>query len=76
MRALERARSMPAGPLGPFPSEKGENVPLDYWTPLGNLTKTRPVVEHFSLSRFSPSEWREQNDKISRICREGIEISA
>ncbi|XP_068991516.1 tektin-4-like [Neodiprion pinetum] len=73
--ALERARNAPPGPLGPVPTGHGENVPLEYWTPLGDLTGTRPAVENFSLSRFSPNEWNEHNKKLSAACHDGIQVA-
>lgn len=73
---MDRVAKMPPGPLGPVPVKPCENVPMDYWTPLGNLTRTRPAVENFSLSRFSPGELREHNEKMSRECREGIHVAA
>ncbi|XP_059045963.1 tektin-4-like [Achroia grisella] len=34
------------------------------WTPLGDMTGTRPGVNKYSLSRYSLSEWRKHNQKV------------
>lgn len=34
------------------------------WTPLGNLTGTRPAVSKYSISRYSLDEWRGHNDQV------------
>lgn len=34
------------------------------WTPLGEITGTRPGVSKYSISRYSLGEWREHNNKI------------
>uniref|UniRef100_A0A2A4KA34 Tektin n=1 Tax=Heliothis virescens TaxID=7102 RepID=A0A2A4KA34_HELVI len=34
------------------------------WTPLGELTGTRPPVNKYSISRYSLQEWRKHNDKV------------
>ncbi|XP_070495197.1 tektin-4 [Chironomus tepperi] len=31
------------------------------WSPLGGLTGTRPVVDSYSITRFSTNEWRRRN---------------
>ncbi|XP_048513433.1 tektin-4-like [Athalia rosae] len=68
---------MQPGPLGPLPVPTAEgNIPLDYWTPLADLTKTRPAVENLSLSRYSPSELREHVEKLTKSCNDGIQAAA
>lgn len=42
------------------PDEKG-NVD---WTPLGDMTGTRPGVNKYALSRYSLNEWRIHNEKV------------
>ncbi|OWR54532.1 testis specific tektin [Danaus plexippus plexippus] len=34
------------------------------WTPLGDMTGTRPGVNKYSISRYSLSEWRNHNQKV------------
>ncbi|XP_063630444.1 tektin-4 isoform X2 [Cydia splendana] len=34
------------------------------WTPLGEMTGTRPSVNKYSLSRYSLSEWRQHNEHV------------
>ncbi|XP_037966845.2 tektin-4 [Plutella xylostella] len=34
------------------------------WTPLGDLTGTRPRVSKYSTSRYSLSEWKAHNDSV------------
>ncbi|XP_022837392.1 tektin-4-like [Spodoptera litura] len=34
------------------------------WSPLGDMTGTRPPVNKYSLSRYSLSEWRKHNDSV------------
>jgi hypothetical protein len=31
------------------------------WSPLGGLTGTRPVVDSYTITRFSTNEWRRRN---------------
>lgn len=34
------------------------------WTPLGDMTGTRPGVNKYSLSRYSLNEWRKHNEEV------------
>lgn len=45
----------PMGPIGPWATGKVD------WSPLAGLTGTRPVVDRYSITRFSGAEWREHN---------------
>ncbi|XP_059220826.1 tektin-4 isoform X2 [Stomoxys calcitrans] len=45
----------PMGPIGPWATGKVD------WSPMAGLTGTRPVVDRYSITRFSPSEWRAKN---------------
>ncbi|EDW77965.1 uncharacterized protein Dwil_GK24269 [Drosophila willistoni] len=47
----------PMGPVGPWASGK-----LD-WSPMAGLTGTRPVVDRYSITRYSPNEWRARNQE-------------
>ncbi|BFF94204.1 tektin-4 [Drosophila madeirensis] len=46
---------MPMGPIGPWATGKVD------WSPMAGLTGTRPVVDRYSITRFSPNEWRTRN---------------
>lgn len=48
----------PMGPIGPWATGKVD------WGPLSGLTGTRPVVDRYSITRFSGAEWREHNRKL------------
>lgn len=45
----------PMGPVGPWATGKVD------WSPMAGLTGTRPVVDRYSITRFSPNEWRTKN---------------
>lgn len=34
------------------------------WSPLAGLTGTRPIVDHYSITRYSGNEWRQRNQDI------------
>lgn len=46
------------GPVGPWATGQVD------WGPLGGLTGTRPVVDNYSITRFSESEWRKHNHDV------------
>ncbi|XP_017038740.1 tektin-4 [Drosophila ficusphila] len=46
---------MPMGPIGPWASGKVD------WSPMAGITGTRPVVDRYSITRYSPNEWRTRN---------------
>lgn len=46
------------GPIGPWATGR-----LD-WGPLAGLTGTRPVVDKYSIARFSEGEWRKHNKEM------------
>lgn len=48
----------PMGPIGPWATGKVD------WSPMAGLTGTRPVVDRYSITRFSPNEWRAKNLEI------------
>ncbi|XP_055383287.1 tektin-4 [Condylostylus longicornis] len=48
----------PMGPVGPWATGKVD------WSPLGGLTGTRPVVDQYSITRYSTNEWRQKNKDI------------
>lgn len=47
----------PMGPIGPWATGKVD------WSPMAGLTGTRPVVDRYSITRFSPNEWRARNQQ-------------
>ncbi|XP_037928055.1 tektin-1 [Teleopsis dalmanni] len=48
----------PMNAVGPYATGKVD------WSPLGGLTGTRPVVDRYSITRFSPNEWRARNNDV------------
>ncbi|KAL1489558.1 hypothetical protein ABEB36_013511 [Hypothenemus hampei] len=46
------------GPVGPWATGKAD------WGPLGGLTGTRPVVDKYSITRYSEGEWRTHNKEV------------
>ncbi|KAG8326341.1 hypothetical protein J6590_044328 [Homalodisca vitripennis] len=46
------------GPIGPWASGRVD------WGPLAGLTGTRPVVDNYSITRFSEGEWRKHNHEV------------
>lgn len=52
---LAKDNQEPMGPIGPWATGKVD------WSPLAGLTGTRPVVDRYSITRFSGAEWREHN---------------
>lgn len=51
-------QEMEMGPIGPWATGR-----LD-WGPLAGLTGTRPVVDKYSITRYSEGEWRKHNKDI------------
>lgn len=45
-------------PTGPWATGRVD------WSPLAGLTGTRPVVDHYSITRYSTNEWRKRNFDI------------
>lgn len=48
------------GPLGPWATGRTD------WSPLAGMTGTRPAVTKYSITRFSPAEWRMSNEDVLR----------
>ena len=48
----------PMGPIGPWATGKVD------WSPLAGLTGTRPIVDHYSITRYSDGEWRKHNEDV------------
>lgn len=46
------------GPIGPWTTGRVD------WSPLAGLTGTRPVVDKYSIARYSDGEWRRHNKDI------------
>lgn len=47
----------PMGPIGPWATGKVD------WSPMAGLTGTRPVVDRYSITRYSSNEWRTRNQQ-------------
>lgn len=45
------------------------------WNPRGGLTGTRPVVDHYSITKFSPNEWCQRNSDLIAESRRTFEHS-
>lgn len=53
------------GPIGPWATGRVD------WGPLAGLTGTRPIVDKYSIARFSEGEWRQHNkDMLDRAAME------
>ena len=61
-----------SGPLGPIPNTTKPSAPLEYWAPLAQLTKSRPAVENFSVTRYSPAELRLHNEALFNNSHESV----
>lgn len=48
----------PMGAIGPWATGRVD------WSPLAGLTGIRPVVDHYTITRYSPAEWRKRNEDI------------
>lgn len=46
------------GPIGPWATGRVD------WSPLAGLTGTRPVVDRYSITRYSTNEWKQRNHDI------------
>ncbi|XP_030376712.1 tektin-4 [Scaptodrosophila lebanonensis] len=51
----------PMGPIGPWATGKVD------WSPMAGLTGTRPVADRYSITRYSPNEWRARNQKTVQL---------
>ncbi|KAK9869352.1 hypothetical protein WA026_003109 [Henosepilachna vigintioctopunctata] len=55
------------GPIGPWATGRVD------WGPLKGLTGTRPVVDRYSIARYSEGEWRQHNkDIIQGKCEKAV----
>ncbi|XP_075985889.1 tektin-4-like [Anticarsia gemmatalis] len=69
--AQEQAYQEPPETMRPPPSGEeylpslrpGQDGKVD-WTPLGEMTGTRPKVNKYSISRYSLNEWRKHNEEV------------
>lgn len=50
------------GPIGPWATGRVD------WSPMAGLTGTRPVVDKYSIARYSEGEWRNHNKDILEMC--------
>lgn len=63
-------QNKPMGPIGPWASGDLN------WAPLAGLTGTRPVVDKYTITRFSEAEWRTRNGKLVTDTRDAINQSS
>ncbi|XP_016961713.1 tektin-4 [Drosophila biarmipes] len=57
---------MPMGPIGPWASGKVD------WSPMAGITGTRPVVDRYSITRYSPNEWRTRNHETVQVVNSSL----
>ncbi|XP_011312234.1 tektin-4-like isoform X2 [Fopius arisanus] len=50
--------------FGESASAEDCDPPLERWTALPRFTGTRPTVGNFTISRYSPAEWRNRHQEI------------
>lgn len=48
----------PMGAIGPWATGRVD------WGPLAGMTGIRPVVDHYTITRYSTGEWRTRNEDI------------
>lgn len=63
------AAQNPMLPFGPYATGRVD------WSPLAGLTGTRPVVDSYSITRYSTNEWRRRNYDTLQSAKEAIEKS-
>ncbi|KAK4879273.1 hypothetical protein RN001_007419 [Aquatica leii] len=51
-------------PIGPWATGRVD------WSPMAGITGTRPVVDKYSITRYSEGEWRRHNEEILNRTRE------
>ena len=56
-------------PIGPYATGRVD------WSPLAGLTGTRPVVDSYSITRFSTNEWRRRNYETLQDASNAIDKS-
>lgn len=56
-------------PIGPWATGRVD------WSPLAGLTGTRPVVDSYTITRFSTNEWRNRNYDTLKAANDAIEKS-
>ncbi|CRK99861.1 CLUMA_CG013164, isoform A [Clunio marinus] len=57
------------GPIGPYATGRVD------WSPLAGLTGTRPVVDSYSITRYSTNEWRQRNYETLQAASDAIDKS-
>lgn len=45
------------------------------WSPLAGLTGTRPVVDRYSITRFSTDEWKMRNQNLVNKANDSLNRS-
>ncbi|XP_034100308.1 tektin-4 [Drosophila albomicans] len=59
----------PMGPIGPWATGKVD------WSPMAGLTGTRPVVDRYSITRYSSNEWRARNQQTVQHTNSVLDMS-
>ncbi|KAF5269263.1 hypothetical protein FQR65_LT02564 [Abscondita terminalis] len=53
------------GPIGPWATGRVD------WSPIAGMTGTRPIVDKYSITRYSEGEWRRHNEEIINKAKNG-----
>uniref|UniRef100_A0A182SIM5 Tektin n=1 Tax=Anopheles maculatus TaxID=74869 RepID=A0A182SIM5_9DIPT len=59
----------PMGPIGPWATGRVD------WGALSGQTGTRPVVNQYSITRYSVDEWRQRNANMINACESTVDQS-
>ncbi|KAK5645820.1 hypothetical protein RI129_004284 [Pyrocoelia pectoralis] len=52
------AKEASMGPIGPWATGRVD------WSPIAGMTGTRPIVDKYSITRYSEGEWRRKNKEV------------
>lgn len=57
-RTIQDEMAEPMGAIGPWATGKCD------WHPSSGLVGVKPIVDHYSITRFSTNEWHQRNTDI------------
>lgn len=57
------------GPIGPWATGRVD------WSPMAGITGTRPVVDRYSITRFSTNEWKQRNHDVLNDTKSALDKS-
>ncbi|KAB0798256.1 hypothetical protein PPYR_09249 [Photinus pyralis] len=55
---MPKATEASMGPIGPWATGRVD------WSPISGMTGTRPIVDKYSITRYSEGEWRRKNKEV------------